>query len=294
MKYNELFAEKYRPQNINDVIVDEDIKKTFNKFIEEEDFPNLILYSKRSGTGKTTLAKALIKELNLESLSINGSIDGNVETLRSKFMDFVKTYSMENKRKVIFIDEGDKLSSAMQDGLRKFMEEYSENVRFIITCNHEERIIEAIQSRCSRIHICSTDKKTKKEALVKVLTIAKAESVSMQPKDILEMFNEKYPDLRNTLTALQTPDVYKVSNKDFDFDILLSGNFDKYSAYIATAIFSKKDAENFYESFKEKTIAGNSSEAQKSKYIIKAHEYLYRLAFVNDPRINVTAFIASL
>ena len=131
-----LWVEKYRPQSIEDCILPEDIKKTFREFVTKGEVPNLLLCG-TAGTGKTTIARALCNELGCDSIIINGSDEGrHIDTLRTKIKQFASAVSFENKTKVVIIDEADYLNKdSVQPALRAFIETFSENCRFIFTCN---------------------------------------------------------------------------------------------------------------------------------------------------------------
>jgi len=301
MKYtfDALWAEKYRPQIVDDVIVDEALKNSFKKYVEEGGFPNLILHSRQSGTGKTTLAKALAQELGMEVLFINGSINGTIDVVRNDFTNFVKTYSMNMNRKVIIIDEGDKLSTAMQDGLRTFFEENSAHVRFIITCNHLERIGTALQSRCVIHHFQNSELETKKRAVVRTLEILKLEGRKFNPQDVMKFVYQTYPDMRSILNDLQNDsENIGLHQNMFDFELLFrkvsEGSYDDYEAWVGRNITNKTSAESFYTAFSKYYLNYTKDSVKRAVMIVKVHDSLHKLHFVNDPQINVKAFLASV
>ena len=144
-----LWVEKYRPQKIDDCILPKKIKDTFKQFIESGELPNF-LFSGGPGIGKTTVAKALCNEVGAEYLLINGSEEGNIDTLRTKIKSFASTISLTDSKKVVILDEADYLNpNSTQPALRAFIEEFSNNCRFIFTCNYKNRIIEPLHSRCA-------------------------------------------------------------------------------------------------------------------------------------------------
>lgn len=297
--YQQLWAEKYRPTKISDVIVDKHIQDIFNLYVSEGDFPNLILYSKNSGTGKTTLAKAMVHELDLEPLIINGSLDGTIDTLRNEFSTFVKTLSMSLKKKVIIIDEADKLSTSMQDGLRNFFEEYSDHVRFIMTCNHVEKIENALQSRCIMHEISSSNSDTLKKAAHRVVDILKQEGREFVTVDVVEFVKSKYPDMRKILNTLQKDSV-NINDTRNEFDIenvtamVLAGDFTSYNKWVNENIYSKQDAKKYYDMMKNYLIISGAGDKRCAIMFIKIHEALFKLNFIDDPQINVTAFMSDI
>ena len=145
-----LWVEKYRPKKISECILSEDIKKTFSEFLKQKEIPNLLL-SGTQGTGKTTVARALCEELGADYIIINGSDEGRqIDTLRTKIKQFASSVSLSGGYKVVILDEADYLNpQSTQPALRAFMEEFSSNCRFILTCNFKNRIIEPLHSRCA-------------------------------------------------------------------------------------------------------------------------------------------------
>ena len=146
-----LFVEKYRPQTIEDCILPEGLKETFRKIVEKGELPNM-MFTGSAGVGKTTVARALCNELDIDYMMINGSEDGNIDTLRGKIKQFASTISLQGGQKVVILDEADYLNpQSTQPALRGFIEEFHKNCGFILTCNYKNRIIPALQSRCSVI-----------------------------------------------------------------------------------------------------------------------------------------------
>src|SRR5210317_837773 len=144
-----LWVEKYRPQTINDCILTKELKETFKQFISSGELPNF-LFAGGPGIGKTTVAKALCNEVGAEYLLINGSEESGIDTLRNKIKHFASTISLTDSKKVVILDEADYLNpQSTQPALRAFIEEFSNNCRFIFTCNFKNRIIKPLHSRCS-------------------------------------------------------------------------------------------------------------------------------------------------
>ena len=136
-----LWVEKYRPQSIDDCILPSELKQTFQQFVNTEEIPNLLL-SGTAGVGKTTVAKAMLEQLGCTYMMINGSEESGIDTLRTKIKNFASTVSMDGKRKYVILDEADYLNpQSTQPALRGFIEEFSRNCGFILTCNFRNRII---------------------------------------------------------------------------------------------------------------------------------------------------------
>ena len=143
-----LWVEKYRPQKIKDIILPDNLKKTFLQIVEGGELPNMLLTG-TAGLGKTTVARALCNELGCDFILINGSEEGNIDTLRNKIKQFASTVSLQGGYKVVILDEADYLNpQSTQPALRGFIEEFSNNCRFILTCNFKNRIIQPLHSRC--------------------------------------------------------------------------------------------------------------------------------------------------
>ena len=146
---NYLWVEKYRPSTLADCILPDELKNTFQQFVDNKNVPNLLL-SGSAGVGKTTVAKAMLEELGADYIVVNGSLHGNIDTLRTEIMNFATTVSFSEGRKYVILDEADYLNpQSTQPALRNFMEEYSKNCGFILTCNFKNRIIDPLHSRCS-------------------------------------------------------------------------------------------------------------------------------------------------
>ena len=159
-----LWVEKYRPRTIEDTILPTDLKTTFQTFIDQGNVPNLLLTG-TAGVGKTTVARAMLEQLGCDYIVINGSLNGNIDVLRNDIQQFASSVSLAGGRKYVILDEADYLNAnSTQPALRNFMEEFSRNCGFILTCNFRNRIIEPLHSRCSVIDFKITKADTAKLA----------------------------------------------------------------------------------------------------------------------------------
>ena len=210
-----IWVEKYRPQKIDECILPDHIKKTFQDFVDQGEIPNMLL-SGPPGIGKTTVAKALCKQLGVDYYVINGSDEGRfLDTVRNNAKNFASTVSLtsQSKHKVIIIDEADNTTSDVQLLLRASIEEFSGNCRFIFTCNYKNKIIEPLHSRCSVVEFSIKGKEKVKIAglfFKRLQQILDTERISYHPPVLAEIINKHFPDWRRVLNECQR---YSVSGK---------------------------------------------------------------------------------
>ena len=193
-----LWVEKYRPTELKDYVGNEAVKDKVSIYLESGDVPHLLLYG-TAGTGKTTLAKLIAKNIDCDLMYINASDENNVDTVREKIKNFASTIGFR-QWKLIILDESDYLTPNAQAALRNLMETFSKTTRFILTCNYVEKIIDPIQSRCQTFAITPP---TKKDVAIRCNEILKAESVKFNPQDLVTIINSGYPDIRRILNACQ-------------------------------------------------------------------------------------------
>mgnify|MGYP001411552656 FL=1 len=195
---NTLWVEKYRPSNLDTYIGNEHLKSKVSIYLESGDLPHLLLYGK-AGTGKTTLAKLLVNNIECDYLYINASDENNVETVRTKVKNFASTIGFKDM-KVIILDECDYVTPNAQAALRNLMETFSKHCRFILTCNYVERIIDPIQSRCQSFQIIPPSKNEVAKHLHNILI---QENVIDSPEDIKVLVESGYPDIRRVINSAQ-------------------------------------------------------------------------------------------
>lgn len=295
-----LWVEAHRPKTVNDCVLPANLKKTFQQFVDSREVPNLLLCG-TAGTGKTTVAKAMLEEIGADYIVINGSMNGNIDTLRTEIKNFASTVSFKRTRKYVILDEADYLNAnSTQPALRNFMEEYSKNCGFILTCNFKNRIIEPLHSRCSVIEfkISKTDKPKIAACFFKrVCGILTTENVPFDEKVVAEIVTKHFPDFRRVLNELQrysatgSIDAGILSNQlDNNIKTLLQSmkakNFKEVRLWVSEN--SDIDAPTLFRS-----IYDNASELVKPQslpqLIVTLAEYQYKNAFVADQEINTMA-----
>ena len=193
-----LWVEKYRPTTLDTYIGNEHLKSKVSVYLESGDLPHLLLYGK-AGTGKTTLAKLLVNNIECDYMYINASDENSVDTVRTKVRGFASTMGFKDY-KIIILDECDYITPNAQAALRNLMETFSKHCRFILTCNFVERIIDPIQSRCQSFQVIPP---SKKEVALHIHGILKEESIASKMDDVAGLVNAGYPDIRRVINSCQ-------------------------------------------------------------------------------------------
>lgn len=298
-----LWVEKYRPHKVQDLILPDDLKKTFQNFVDQKNIPNLLL-SGKSGTGKTTIARAMLEELDCDYIVINSSMNGNIDTLRTDILKFASSVSFSGGRKYVILDEADHLTAATQAALRNFMEEFSKNCGFILTCNFKNKIIEPLHSRCSGIDFKFTNKDLPvlaKNFFKRVRTILDTEEVEYDQATVAEVIKKHLPDWRRVLNELQKHSTTGINSG------ILSGISDEQLKELMKFL-KEKDYTNM-----RKWVAQNSDTDQTSLYrqiydhisdfatkdsvpfiVLLIGKYSYQHGFCADPEINLVCCLTEI
>jgi DNA polymerase III delta prime subunit len=302
-----IWVEKYRPKTIDECILPQGIKKTFQDFVERGEIPNMLL-SGPPGIGKTTVAKALCHQLGADFYVINGSDEGRfLDTVRNNAKNFASTVSLtsESKHKVIIIDEADNTTSDVQLLLRASIEEFSKNCRFIFTCNYKNKIIEPLHSRCSVVDF-SIHKRDKPaiatQFFSRLTNILEQEKIEADKKVVAQLINSHFPDWRRVLNECQR---YSVSGKidsgilavfsDVAVNDLIKSlkqkNFSEVRKWVVsnldndTSMLLRRIYDSLYDSLEHSTIPAA---------VLIIAKYQYQIAFVADQEINLLAALTEI
>ena len=298
MKENTLFVEHYRPTKLENYVGNENIKKVIKQYLDQDDIQNLCFYGP-AGTGKTTLAKLIVKNLDCDYLYINASDERGIDTIRDKVTSFASTASFKSL-KVVILDEADFLTINAQASLRNVIETFSRSTRFILTCNYIERIIDPLQSRCQTLKIVPP---SKVEVAKHLAWILGEENISFVVDDIKNIVNQFYPDLRKMLNTIQ---LSIIDNKlSVDKSVLVSNN---YMNSLLKELTKKKpnwrelrkiiinsgvnDFEELYR-FLFDNVSEYASGREGSISII-LNEHLYQANFRIDKEINISSALAKI
>ena len=305
MREDFLWVEKYRPHKIEDCVLPANLKDTFQKFVDDKNIPNLLL-SGGAGVGKTTVARAMLDELKADSIIINGSMNGNIDTLRHDIRNFAGTVSFMEGRKYVILDEADYLNAnSTQPALRNFMEEFSNNCGFILTCNFKNRVIPPLHSRCAVIEfkITGKDKQTLAgQFLERACGILELEQVQFDKKVVAEVLMKYFPDWRRVLNELQRYSAIGVIDTgilshvaDVDTKELLGYLRDKDFKSMRSWVALNSDIDS---SVLYRKLYDSMNEFLDKNYfpqfILTLGDYQYKSAFVVDQEINTVAFLTQV
>ena len=299
-----LWVEKYRPQKIEDCILPDALKETFQEFVKRKEIPNLLL-SGTAGVGKTTVAKALCNEVGCDYIIINGSDESGIDVLRNKIKNYASSMSLMGGRKVVIIDEADYLNpNSTQPALRGAIEEFASNCSFIFTCNFKNRIIDPIHSRCSVIDFKINGSKPKlaTQLFKRIENILSQEKVEYDKEVVAAVITKHFPDNRRILNELQRYSVGGVIDKgilasvsDIQLADLLRALKDKDFASARKWVTNNLDNDparifrklydSLYESLKPQSVP---------QLVLILAKYQYQAAFVADAEINLIACLTEI
>lgn len=306
MREDFLWVEKYRPKTIKDTILSPELKTLFQTFVDNKNVPNLLLTGSQ-GIGKTTVAKAMLEELGADYIVINGSDEGRlIDTLRTKIKNFASSVSLAGGRKYVILDEADYCNAeTVQPALRNFMEEFSKNCGFIMTCNFVNKIIQPLHSRCSVVEfkIANKDKPAMgKELYVRILNILKQENISFEEKVIQEVLAKHFPDNRRILNELQRysatghidsgilANLSETSIKEL-MQLLKDKEFTTIRRWVGRNVDG--DVAPMFRKIYD-TINQYAKPSSLPQIVVTLADYQYKSAFVADQEVNFMAFLTEL
>ena len=303
---NTLWVEKYRPTKIEDCILPDEIKTTFQSIVDSGEIPNLLLTGS-PGIGKTTVAKALCNQLDCDWLMINGSDEGRmIDTLRTTVVNYASTVSLSGGKKVIVIDEADYMNKdSVQPALRGVIEEFSKNCRFIFTCNFKNRIIPALHSRCSVVDfiISKNDKPALgMEMLENVKRILNEEGVKYKESVLVQLVLKYFPDFRRVINELQKYSLNGIidenilkqsSDENFNelFVALKGKDFSGMRKWVAQNI--DNDHVRLYRQIYD-TLNNRFEKKSIPQAVLTIANYSYMSAFVADQEVNMVACLTEI
>lgn len=299
-----LWVQKYRPQTVAETILPEKTKKAFQKFVDDKNIPNLLL-SGSPGTGKTTAAVAMLKQLDCDYMMINGSLNGGIDTLRHQISSFASSVSFTGGRKYVIIDEADHLTAATQAAMRSFMEEFSKNCGFIFTCNFKNKIIAPLHSRFSMVDFAI--EKTEKPKLAmqffkRVQNILDSEGVDYDQKVLAKIIEKYFPDFRRMLNELQNYAAagridegiftnFRQESLEQLFGFLKDKDFTKMRKWVGSN--SDQDFASIYTGLYQMGLERVKMPTMPAFVVILA-KYQYQHSHVPDHELNMVACLAEI
>ena len=299
-----LLVEKYRPNVLENYVGNKNIKSVISKYLEQNDIQNFVFYGP-AGTGKTTLAKIIVKNLDCDYLYINASDERGIETIRDKVSSFASVASFK-PIKVIILDEADFLTIQAQASLRNIIETFSRTTRFILTCNYVERIIDPLQSRCQVLKVVPP---SKKEAVYHLSWIMDKEGIAFEMDDLGSIVLQHYPDLRKCINTIQANTID--NQLKLDKSVLVSSNYiDKVIDALAVKwnptfnnnkfkeirqIIADANVDDFDELFRALFDRANEYASGKEGTITALiNDHQYKANFRIDKEINTMSLINNL
>ena len=298
-----LWVEKYRPKTISDTILPKQLKSTFQKFVDDSNIPNLLLTG-RAGVGKTTVARAMLDQLDCDYIVINGSLHGNIDTLRNDILAFASTVSFSGGRKYVILDEADYLNpNSTQPALRNAIEEFATNCSFIFTCNYKTKIIEPLHSRCAGIDFSlkNGEKAQMASAFFKrIQSILQSEKVDYEQSVVAELIKKYFPDFRRVINELQrhsqTGEISEdILNSGIDINTrelvesLKQKDWKKMREWVVNNL--DNDPQTMFRKIYDTVLPLTS---QVPQLVLTIADYQYKAAFVSDQEINLVACLTEI
>lgn len=296
-----VWYERYRPSCIDDLIIPNDIKEKLKNGVKSQDIPNIGIFSNNPGTGKSATANSIVREVNGEALWINASLDKGIDTLRGKIAKFASQSSFDDNIKIVVMDEFDNFSRDGQSAFRGFLDEFSENCRFIFTGNYKEKIIEPLLDRLEVYDYNEFPKEVQVKPIFERLQfILNNENIEFNPKDLVPVINTYYPRIRSMVGALQKfskDGVFSVSQGDLD-DV---NTFDEVMAKVHPSTYTdmivlvnKLNAPDNMFTFLYKNASKYFKPEHYPNVIVTIAKYQHMASSVRDKNLNLSACLTEL
>jgi len=314
MKIEHIWAEKYRPKTLDEVLLPKSLKAFFETLKEKKEIPHLLLFS-GPGTGKTTTIKALVNDLGFDFLYINASLENSIDDVRSKVYNFISTVSLTGSRKVVFLDEVDRLSLDAQNALKVLIEQFSFNASFVFATNYIGKVIEPLQSRFQIISFEDFSEDEEKELkklqagrLLKILKLEDPEyfkgkqDIKDLKKSLLYLVNKTFPDFRKAIVELQkiwlqhrdlNPDLINQYVKNYLDDVIKLLKEGKYRTLVKSLLHNVTP-EDFYRDFYRLIKKQNIQDLKMMEIITILAKYSHMHYLTVDKELNLAACIAEL
>lgn len=295
-----IWMEKYRPTRVEDIVLPKSIKSKFQKYANNEDIPNLGLWSANPGTGKTSTATALIKEIGCEALFINASMDNGIDILRGRIANFASSESFDGKLKIVVLDEIDNLTPSAMFAFRNLIESFANNCRFILTGNYKEKIIEPLLDRLENYDYNSLNKQEMiKPIFSRLSDILNNENIEFNPKDLVPVMNTYYPSIRSMIGAIQkfssdgkfTLNLSELDNQD-EYQKIMNTLKDKDFISTINLVNDLNSPSNMY-TFLYKHIS-QLPENKLPQIVISIAKYQFQDGGVRDKNLNLSACLTEI
>lgn len=298
-----IWSQKYRPRTVEETILPNDIKNIFKQYVKDGEIPNLI-FTGGPGVGKTTAAKAMLDELDYNYIVINGSLDGNIDTLRNEIMSYASSVSLNGKRKYVILDECDFLNpSSTQPALRNFMEEYSQSCGFILTCNYPNKILKEIRSRNAMIEfkVSQEDKlHIATQYLKKSCSILEEENIKYDKNAVAAVITKFFPDFRKILNELQLYSVcgsidsgILVNLTEVSFNNLIRKLKEKDFTEVRKWVSEATNLDTLFRTFYD-TASKYVAPSSVPILVLLIAKYQYQASFSADLEVNIAAFLVEV